>query len=132
MNMNISNDVNVLERGVDMVEKKVIPISSKRQITIPQKFFRSLGLDNEVDCLFNGKEIILKPVVRNDGYFAEQIVNQLIDEGYTGEEFKKEFARLNNAVRPGVKALIKDADNYAKEAMKNYVDETNEIFDLED
>lgn len=130
--MNISNGVNILERGVDMMEKKVIPISSKRQITIPQKFFRSLGLDNEVDCFFNGKEIVLRPVVKSDGYFAEQIVNQLIDEGYAGEDFKKEFSRLNNSIRPAVKALIKDADNYAKNAMENYVDETNEIFGSED
>ena len=34
-------------RGVPVMDRKIISISSKRQITIPQKFFNFLGFGNE-------------------------------------------------------------------------------------
>ena len=37
-----------LERG--HMDRKIIAVSSKRQITIPQKFYERLQLSNEVEC----------------------------------------------------------------------------------
>lgn len=121
-----------IERSGKMAEKKTIPVSSKRQITIPQKFYKALELESEVECIFNGKEIIIRPVQIESGYFAQEILNELIDKGYSGEELKKEFTRLNKAVRPAVKSMLKDAKEFADENVKEYKDKTDEIFGTED
>lgn len=118
----------VLERSDKLIEKKTIPVSSKRQITIPQKFFKALSLESEVECIFNGDELIIRPASNESGYFAQEILNELVDKGLTGEELKKEFARLNKSVRSAVKRLIEDSEELAEKELKNYVDKTDEIF----
>ena len=125
-------NIETLERSEKMIEKKTIPVSAKRQITIPQKFYKALDLESEVECIFNGEEIIIRPLQRETGYFAQEILNELVDKGYLGEELKKEFEKLNKAIRPAVKSLIEDAKKYANEDMKNYSDKTYEIFGTED
>lgn len=42
-----------LKGGISMESKKV-SISSKRQITIPQKFFTLLGFNTEAECIMRG------------------------------------------------------------------------------
>jgi len=108
--------------------KKTLSISSKRQITIPQKYFKALELESEVECVFNGEVIILKPVQKESGYFAKEILNELIDKGLQGEELKKEFAKMSKNVEPAVKKLLEDIHQESKEFMKNYKDETTDIF----
>lgn len=115
-----------------IIEKKTIPVSSKRQITIPVKYFRAMGIDTELECSFTGDEIILKPVSVSSGYFAQEILNDLIDNGFTGEELKKAFAMRSEKIKPAVKSMLKDVSSFTKEAVKNYNDETNDIFNLED
>jgi len=111
-----------------IIEKKTLPVSSKRQITIPLKFFKALNLESEVECVFTGEEIIIRPSLKESGYFAQEILNELIDKGYQGEELKKEFARLSKAVKPAVRKMLEDVDRFARDKMNNYVDETNDVF----
>ena len=52
----------VLERGSRKVDRKVLSISSKRQITIPQKFYQTLGRQAQIRpaaeaMLHNAEEI---------------------------------------------------------------------------
>ena len=62
----------VLERGSRKVDRKVLSISSKRQITIPQKFYQTLGFGNEAECIVHGNELIIRPVKTvSGGEFAE-------------------------------------------------------------
>ena len=44
------------------MERKRVAISAKRQITIPQKYFKSLGFDTEAECIVRGNELVLRPV----------------------------------------------------------------------
>lgn len=111
-----------------ILDKKSLRISSKRQITIPMKYFKALNLESEVECDFTGEEIILRASRRESGYFAQEILNELIDKGYQGEELKKEFACVTKSVRPAVKKLLKDAHEYSEKFMKDYKDETKDIF----
>ena len=37
-------------RSIPVMDRKIVSISSKRQITIPQKFFNLLGFGNEAEC----------------------------------------------------------------------------------
>jgi bifunctional DNA-binding transcriptional regulator/antitoxin component of YhaV-PrlF toxin-antitoxin module len=110
------------------IEKRRINISSKRQITIPAKYFDSLGLDKELDCIYSKDMLILLPVKKEDPAFAEEILQDLIEQGFSGEKLLTEFKKANRKVRPAVEKLIEEADEIAKAASTNYVDPTDDIF----
>ena len=110
------------------MEKRRINISSKRQITIPAKYYEALGLDKEIDCIFSNGMLILTPVKKEDPAFAEEILAELIEQGYSGEKLLAEFKNINRKVRPAVEKLIEEADEIAKIASTNYVDPTDDIF----
>ena len=46
-------------KGSASMESKKVSISSKRQITIPQKFFTLLGFNTEAECIMRGNELVL-------------------------------------------------------------------------
>ena len=81
-------------KGNIPVEMKKVSISSKRQITIPQKFFSMLGFDTEAECMVRGNELIIRPAKTNSGgEFAEQILADLIAQGYSGDDLLAQFVR---------------------------------------
>ena len=95
--------------------RKVINISSKRQITIPQQFFQKLNFQDSAECILRDNEIVLRPVKRgDDSPFAEQILNELIHEGLSGEALLAAFKERQARVRPAVEAMICEADAIAK------------------
>lgn len=110
------------------MEKRRIHISSKRQITIPSKYYEALGLSNEIDCIYANDMLILTPVRNEDTAFAEEILSDLTKQGYSGQELVEEFKRISRLVRPAVEKLIEEADTLANEASVNYIDPTDEIF----
>lgn len=96
------------------MERKTIRISNKRQITIPQKFFEQLGFEGEAECILQGSELVIRPVSkRNGGEFAEQILADLINEGYAGKELLEQFKLMQRKVRPAVEKMIAEADELA-------------------
>ena len=117
-----------INAGDGQMEKRRINISSKRQITIPAKYFDSLGLDKELDCIYSKDMLILLPVKKEDPAFAEEILQDLIEQGFSGEKLLTEFKKANRKVRPAVEKLIEEADEIAKAASINYIDPTDDIF----
>jgi hypothetical protein len=69
--------------------RKVISISSKRQITIPQKSV-------------------------SGGEFAEQILEDLIKEGLSGEALLSEFKERQAQIRPAVESMLSEAEAVAE------------------
>lgn len=68
-----------------------------------QKFFAMLGFDTEAECMVRGNKLILRPVKTNmGGEFAEQILADLIEQGYSGKElldrFKEEQRKVRNKI----------------------------------
>ncbi len=114
------------------MEKRRIHISSKRQITIPSKYYKALGLTSEVDCIYANDMLILIPVRSEDPEFAEEILSDLIEQGYSGKKLLREFKYKMRQIRPAVEKLIEEADTLAKEASANYIDYTEEIFGPDD
>lgn len=114
------------------IMKRRIHISSKRQITIPAKYFKALNLKDEVDCIYAKDMLVLVPVQKNEGDFSEEILEDLIEQGFSGKELIKEFKRLKRKVRPAVEQIVAEADVLAREAMADYVDRTEEIFENEE
>ena len=97
------------------IERKIVSISPKRQITIPQKFFKKLGFGDAAECIMRGSEIIIRPA-RNvsDGYFSEYILSDLVNEGYAGQKLVEEFRIRYQAVRPAVESVIEKAEAAAE------------------
>jgi len=114
------------------MEKRRINISSKRQITIPSKYFEALGLSKELDCIYSNGMIILTPVKKDNSAFTEEILEDLINQGYSGEKLLSEFKRINRQVRPAIEKIIEEADTLAKEASENYTDPTDYIFGIDE
>ena len=95
-------------------EQKKVTITSKRQFTIPQKFFTELGFDREAVCTLGDGMLIIEPAKsENGGEFAEQILADLIAEGYSGQELLSEFKSRQSKIRPAVEKMLKTAKNAA-------------------
>lgn len=93
-----------------MPEQKKVTISSKRQFTIPQKFFTELGFGREAVCTLGNGMLIIEPArSENGGEFAEQILSDLIAEGYSGQELLSEFRSRQSQVRPAIEKMLKAA-----------------------
>lgn len=97
------------------VMKKRIAVSGKRQITIPIEFYNRVGIQNEVDCYIKDGAIVIRPAQdTSGGEFAEQILADLITQGYAGDVLLKKFRQMNKAMRPAVEKLLVEADAAAK------------------
>ncbi len=103
------------ERGGAKMNRKILSISSKRQITIPQRFYQALGFADEAECVMNGDELIIRPVKTvSGGEFAEQILAELIAEGLSGEALLSKFKAKQAQIRPAVEAMLADAEDAAE------------------
>lgn len=101
-------------KGSAPMEMKKISISAKRQITIPQKFFTMLGFDTEAECMVRGNELVIRPAKTNTGgEFAEQILADLISQGYSGTELLDRFKKAQKEIRPAVEAMLVESEKAA-------------------
>ena len=116
--------------GMTMDSRKV-SISSKRQITIPQKYYAMLGFGSEAECILRNGELIIRPVKTiSSGEFDEYILADLIKEGFSGEELLKEFRLRRKEVRPAVETMLDEAGKAAHDEIKYY--SYNDVFGSED
>ena len=118
-------------KGNPIMDKKIVSISSKRQITIPQKFYTALGFTDEAECVIRGNELVIRHArMPSGGEFAEQILADLVSRGLSGNELLAEFKKTQAKVRPAVEAMIAEAENVAlgKGEYSTYED----IFDTEE
>jgi hypothetical protein len=107
-------------------DRKIIRISSKRQITIPQTYYDQLEFKGDAICYIDGDSMIIRPIENAGGSFAEFILADLIAEGLEGEALLSEFIRRQGQVRPAVEQLIAEADSLANNP-KNHTT-TAELF----
>jgi len=102
----------VLERLPEA--RKIIRVSDKRQITIPNEYYQQLGFEKEAVCYIDENSIVIKPIARSGGEFSELILADLIKEGYEGELLLDEFIRRQAQVRPAIEAMIREAEKAAQ------------------
>ena len=102
-------------KGGNPMNRKTIRISEKRQLSIPQKFFEALGFSTEAECILRGNEIVLRPVrEQGGGEFAEQILADLIAQGFSGDQLLTEFKKMQKKVRPAVEVMLTQAEQAAR------------------
>lgn len=116
----------------DHMDKKRISVSSKRQVTIPQKFFEMLNIKNELECYVKDGGIILKPLNNEGtGEFATEILKDLVQQGYSGNELVLKFQEMNRMVRPAIVDILMEADNAAYSLKGTGNSEMDDIFGSE-
>ncbi len=117
-------------RGSSM-ERKIISVSGKRQVTIPQKYFEMLGFGNEAECILQNNAIVIRPIRENTGSeFSEQILADLIAQGFSGQELLARFKEGSKKIAPAMNKLIDEADDIANGTKKGATME--DIFGAED
>lgn len=115
----------VKERTEIMERKKRISVSNKRQMTIPKEFYDHLNLGHEVTCEMIDDAIIIKPI-KDAKDFSQEILSDLIQEGYEGNSLLSEFKYRSSQLNTAVNRLIDDTRDY-----KTYSDINAFFGDLE-
>ncbi len=101
-------------RSIPM-ERKIISVSRKRQITIPQKYFEALGFGDQAECVLQNNGIVVRPIREDSGSeFSEQILADLIAQGVSGQELLVKFKEMNKKIAPAMNNVIREADSIAK------------------
>lgn len=120
-----------MERSVmshkDLKAMKRINVSEKRQMTIPKQFYETLGMGNEIICELRENEIVLRDAREVDD-FSEEILKDLVVQGFEGQELVREFQKRKRQIRPAVEKLITESTLAAKEVDENSDEQTNELF----
>ena len=82
-------------------------------------------------CILRGNEIVLRPIREQNGSeFAEQILADLIRQGYSGEELLEKFKQTQRKIRPAVEAMLAEADRVAESKSGGY--SLEDVFGTED
>lgn len=103
-----------VKAGELVLERKKVSISRKRQFTIPTKFFVELGFNNEAECMVRGNELVIRPIKQTSGgEFAEQILADLIKQGYQGEALLNAFKEKQNDVKKAIDTMLTEAKSVA-------------------
>ena len=128
--MNHAKDIETNKNKRVDKEKKVISISSKRQMTIPRKFFEQLGFSNDAECFLRGNELIIRPLKVMDGDLSAEILSDLIKQGYSGDDLLYRFKMTQKKVRPAIEMILDEAEMAAEGNGEYYSIE--DVFDQED
>jgi bifunctional DNA-binding transcriptional regulator/antitoxin component of YhaV-PrlF toxin-antitoxin module len=96
------------------VERKHVTISVKRQFTIPQKYYESLGFESDAECILQDGGIFIRPLRDGPSDFSEEILADLVAQGLSGQELLAKFKDQTKKVRPAVQKMIEEADEAAK------------------
>lgn len=102
---------------------KRISVSKKRQMTIPKEFYDALHIDGEVNCEIIEDAIVIKPI--HKGYdFSEEILADLIKEGFEGNALLKEFTYRKSQLNPALHRMIEETrDNKSYSNIDDFFDE---------
>jgi len=97
-----------------VMERKIINVTGKRQVTIPLKFFEKLRFGKEVECFLTDGAIVLRPLSGSDDGFSMEILKDLVSQGYGGDELLAKFAEQRDNIKKAIGSLIDEADEIAE------------------
>ena len=103
----------------NFIERKIINVTGKRQVTIPLRFFEKLQFGKEVECFLTNDAVVLRPLSDSDDGFSMEILRDLVSQGYSGDELLARFAEQRNGVRKAIGMLIDEADEIARGITKS-------------
>lgn len=94
-------------------EKKHVAITVKRQFTIPKKYFDTLGFDTDAECTVMNGGLFIRPIKSESSEFSDEILADLIAQGFSGKELLARFKERTRKIRPAVELMIAEADHAA-------------------
>lgn len=100
------------------MEAKIISISENRQITIPKEYFDKLNLGSKAECFFENDSIIIRPFIRYEKDFSQDILKELVSEGYTGQELLDEFGHRTKEISYAIEKLKEEGEKIASGNIK--------------
>ena len=95
---------------------KIISISQKRQITIPQKYFSRFHFGGHAKISMLDKGILIEPaenIFSSGGEFDVQILQDLVQQGLSGEELIAAFKEQRTKIPIAIEAMKKEAHKIA-------------------
>jgi bifunctional DNA-binding transcriptional regulator/antitoxin component of YhaV-PrlF toxin-antitoxin module len=95
------------------MDRKIIRITGKRQITIPLKFYEKLGLGKEVECFIEKNALVVRPLSQDGGEFSIEILKDLVSQGYSGDELVAKFAEERQNMKAAIGALLREGKEIA-------------------
>ncbi|MCL1859335.1 MAG: AbrB/MazE/SpoVT family DNA-binding domain-containing protein [Oscillospiraceae bacterium] len=108
------------------MDKKIINVTGKRQITIPLKFYEKLGFGKEIECSLTDNSVVLRPFSHTDDNFTMEILKDLISQGYSGDELLVKFEEQRANIKKAIKIMIEETDEIAAGKRKSV--STKDIF----
>jgi len=96
--------------STNIMARKIISVSKKRQITIPLQFYQHLELGSEVECSLEDGKIVIQPLHREPSEFSVDIPKDLISQGYSGDELVKQFETQSKNIKKAVTNMLEEAD----------------------
>ena len=110
------------------MDRKIINVTDKRQVTIPLRFYEKLRFGKEIECLLTNDAVVLRPFTNTDDNlnFTMEILKDLVSQGYNGDELLTKFEEQSVNIRKSICALIEEADEIAEGKRKGV--STKDIF----
>ena len=70
---------------------------------IPKEYYEALNIGEEVTIELHEEHLLIKPVIKVDENFAENLLEELIAAGYNGEGLVAKFKEVKKLVLNGEK-----------------------------
>ena len=81
-----------------LAEPRTIKISSKRQITIPAKYYEAAGFGEYALCTWTDQGILLQPLDVDDEDVTVDILRSLVKQGFEGEELIERYQETKRKI----------------------------------
>ena len=81
-----------------LAEPQTIKISSKRQITIPARYYEEAGFGEYALCIWTDQGILLQPLDMEDEDVTVDILRSLIKQGFEGEELIEHYQEMKRKI----------------------------------
>ena len=89
-----------------MIKSKKIKVSGQRHLVIPKEYYDTLNIGEEVTIELHDGHLMIKPVIKVDEDFAENLLEELIVAGFSGEELVAKFKEVKQQVLNGEKPYL--------------------------
>lgn len=90
----------------DIIKSKKIKVSAQRHLVIPKEFYDALGIGEEVTIELHEGQLVIKPIIKINEDFAENLLEELIATGFSGEELVTKFKEVKQQVLNGEKPYL--------------------------
>lgn len=109
-------------------QMKRVAVSSKRQISIPKEFYEELNIKDEIIMEKIHNNLVIRPAgYDNHEDFTEEILRDLIAEGYPKEELVTKLRERRAQMQPALDRLIADTDHEETMTIDNlFTDDTED------